>query len=208
MVTRGRRIGLAVVGVLALAVLGALGGSWLVGEVVTAFSDDRSSRTEGSPPAEASAVLPPEVVADAEAAIVDRVVDGDTVRVLAAPGGSTSEGGSIRVRLLNIDAPELPRDGRPAECGAQEAAERLEELIAAGDLVWLVGDREDRDVHDRLLRGMWTDDGVFLNEMLAEEGLAEDLLITPNDRFHERIVAAAGRAKGEHRGIWGELCPR
>lgn len=204
MVTRGRRFGVAVVGVLALAVLVALAGSWLVGEVVTAFSDDRPSSGEGSPPA----VLPPELAGDAEAAIVDRVVDGDTVRVIAVPSGSISEGGSIRVRLLNIDAPELARDGQPEECGAQEATERLEELIAAGDLVWLVGDREDRDVYDRPLRGMWTSDGVFLNEVLAEEGLAEVLLIEPNDRFHAPIAAAVDRAKRDHRGIWGELCPR
>jgi len=49
---------------------------------------------------------------------------------------------------------------------------------------------------------------VFVNELLAEEGYAEVLLIEPNDRFHLRIAAAVERAQREGRGIWGELCPR
>lgn len=143
---------------------------------------------------------------DAEAAIVDRVIDGDTLRVIAEPGGSIPEGGSIRIRLLNIDTPELARDGRDAECGALEAAELLETLVSSGDLVWLVADREDRDRFDRPLRGVWTDDGVFLSERLAEEGLAEVVLFPPNDRFHSGIEAAVERAQAADRGIWGALC--
>ncbi len=143
---------------------------------------------------------------DAEAAIVDRVVDGDTLRVIAEPGGSIPEGGSIRIRLLNIDTPELARDGTDAECGALEAAEHLETLVSSGDLVWLVADREDRDRFDRPLRGVWTDDGVFLNERLAEEGFAEVVLFPPNDRFRRRIEGAVQRAQAADRGIWGSLC--
>ncbi len=150
---------------------------------------------------------PPGVPDDAEAAIVDRVVDGDTIRVVAAPGGSIPAGGSIRVRLLNIDTPELARDGQPAQCGAEEARDRIATLLVPGDLVWLAADREDRDRFDRPLRGAWTADGVFVNELLAEEGYAEPLLIPPNDRFHARIAAAADRAQRAGRGIWGAWCP-
>lgn len=216
---------LAVVGVVAVVVLVALGSSWLVGQVVTSFSDVRPPWAEDSPPGpdgpdrgesptasdgpepdEAPTVPPPEVPADAEAAIVDRVVDGDTVRVVAAPGGSIRGGGSIRVRLLNIDAPELDTEVGSAECGARAATEHLARLLAAGDVVWLVADREERDVYDRPLRGMWTSEGLFVNEVLAEEGFAEAILVGSNDRFHDRIVAAVDRARRESRGIWGELC--
>jgi len=145
---------------------------------------------------------------DAEAAIVDRVVDGDTIRVIAEPGGSIRDGGSIRVRLLNIDTPELARDGRDAECGAPEAVASLESLLSSGDLVWLAADREDRDRFDRPLRGVWTADGVLLNERLAEDGWAEVVLFPPNDRFHGRIEAAVERAKAADRGIWGRVCAR
>lgn len=140
---------------------------------------------------------------DAEAAVVAHVVDGDTIRVIAGP---SSEAGSLRVRLLNIDAPELARDGRAAECLADEASARLASLLEAGDLVWLARDVEDRDRFDRLLRGVWTADGVFLNELLAAEGLARSLLIPPNDRFHAVMVDAEQRAAAARRGLWGTAC--
>ena len=160
-----------------------------------------------SPLADASAEGRPEgVPADAEPAIVDRVVDGDTIRVIAAPGGTIPDGGSIRVRLLNIDAPELARDGQDAECLAEAATDRLAELLPPTALVWLAADREDRDRFDRPLRGVWTDDGVFVNELLAAEGLAAAVLFRPNDRFHGRVVAAERRAVAGGLGIHGPAC--
>jgi micrococcal nuclease len=201
-------LGLALV--LLLAVVGALAGAWLLERFVLADAEPEIGRTRidvteptvlDEPPAR-----PDTVPDDAEAAIVDRVIDGDTVRVVAVPGGSIREGGSIRIRLLNIDTPERARDGAPAGCGAAEATARLEQLLGSGDLVWLVADREDRDRYDRPLRGLWTPNGTFVNEVLAEEGYAEVLLIEPNDRFHPRIEAAVERAQRAGRGIWGEPC--
>lgn len=177
---------------------GMLGGR-APAEGPVAPSTEDSGAVDGREPADA-------IPDDAEAAILDRVVDGDTIRVVAEPGGSIRDGGSIRVRLLNIDAPELARDGRDAECGALEATERLEALVSRGDLVWLVAEREDHDRFDRPLRGVWTDGGVFLNEQLAEDGWADAVVFPPNDRFHRRIEAAVARAKAADRGIWGGLC--
>ncbi len=157
--------------------------------------------------ADASATERPEgVPVDAEPAIVDRVVDGDTVRVVAAPGGTIPEGGSIRVRLLNVDAPEVARDGRPAQCLADAATARLSTVLPATSLVWLAADREERDQYDRPLRGVWTDGGVFVNELLVEEGLAEAVLFPPNDRFHAPIVAAERRAAAAGSGLHGGAC--
>lgn len=45
---------------------------------------------------------------------VDTVVDGDTIR-------ATVNGRDERIRLLGIDAPELARDGKPAEKCAEDA---------------------------------------------------------------------------------------
>jgi micrococcal nuclease len=154
---------------------------------------------------------PPGVPADAHAAIVERVWDGDTLRVVAPPDGAGAglpDGGSVRVRLLNIDAPELARDGQPAECLAQEATDRLQELLAPGDLVWLAADAEGTDRFDRLLRAAWTADGVFVNERLAAEGLATALVVGGNDRFHPPVVAAQQQAREEGLGVWGDACER
>lgn len=187
---------LAVLGVLLIGCVGLEGP----------LDDGRTSSTPSAPSAAAAADRPAGVPSDAEPAIVDRVVDGDTVRVVAVPGGTIEDGGSIRIRLLNIDAPERARDGRDAQCQAEAATERVATLLASRARVWLVSDEEDRDRFDRPLRGLWTDDAVFVNELLAEEGLAEAVLFPPNDRFHDRIVAAERRAVAARLGIHGPSC--
>jgi micrococcal nuclease len=170
-----------------------------------AVGDGPDDATAATDPGQRPAGVP----ADAQAAIVERIVDGDTLRVVAPPGvagGSLPDGGSARVRLLNLDAPELARDGQPAECLAQEATDRLAALVAPGDLVWLAADAEDTDRFDRLLRAMWTADGVFVNEVLAAEGLATALAVGGNDRFHPPVAAAQERARDDGAGVWGEVC--
>lgn len=56
-------------------------------------------------------------------ATVTRVVDGDTVEVQPASGPPTT------VRLLGIDAPESVAPGTPVECGSEDAAAHLTELL-------------------------------------------------------------------------------
>lgn len=184
---------------LALVVLvGLVAATTLVGLRVVMTVGGPGSDPEGIEP-------PPGVPADAEVAVVDRIVDGDTLRVVAAPGAE-DPGGSRRVRLLNIDAPELARDGRPDECMAEEATQLLASWLAPGDRVWLAADVEDRDHYDRLLRAAWTDGGWFINEHLVRAGLAEVLLVVPNDRFHAEMVAAERAARDDALGIWGAAC--
>ena len=187
-----------------LTVLAVLGFHLLGCAGLEALLDDEP--TPSALAEAAAAERPAGVPADAEPAIVDRVVDGDTVRVVAAPGGTIENGGSIRIRLLNVDAPELARDGRDAECLAEAATDRVTSLLPSSAVVWLVADEEDRDRFDRPLRGLWTDEGVFVNELLAEEGLAEAVLFRPNARFHDRIVAAERRAVVAGLGIHGPDC--
>ena len=55
--------------------------------------------------------------------VVTNVVDGDTVDI-------TTAGETVRLRYLNIDAPELNGSSEePAECLAQEAKEMNEALV-------------------------------------------------------------------------------
>ena len=70
------------------------------------------------------------------------VIDGDTIDV-------SVKGETKRVRLLNIDTPELGRDGVSDECLAREAKARLEELLPAGTKVSLEYDVERQDRYGR-----------------------------------------------------------
>lgn len=80
-----------------------------------------------------------------------RVVDGDTVRARCGDGPEEP------VRLVGVDAPEVARQGKPAECGASLATEALVAALAGGS-VFLTPDPEqpDRDRYGRLLRFLAT----------------------------------------------------
>ncbi len=171
--------------------------------------DTRGGDAPGEPSSVAELTVedrPQGVPADAQPASLDRVVDGDTIRVVAVQGGVIEERTSVRVRLLNIDAPELARDGEPAECLAEEATARVGELLADSEVVWLAADDVDRDRFDRPLRGVWNAEGVFLNEVLAAEGLATSVLFNDNDRFLPQVEAAEARAERSGRGLHGDAC--
>lgn len=91
------------------------------------------------------------------------VIDGDTIRL---PGGE-------RVRLLGIDAPEMPPRAqceREAEL-AYAAKARLLELVRAGDVALHV-DGRDRDKYGRQLRRVEVA-GEDLGGQLVNEGLAQ-----------------------------------
>lgn len=176
------------------------------------LQDGRDSGPSAAPaqldaavPVDRLAGRPPQVPTDAEAVIVDRVVDGDTVRVIAPPDSSIPDGGAIRVRLLNIDAPELARGGRMAECGAEEARAFAAAILQPADLVWVAADVRDRDRFDRPLRAMWTADGTFVNEAIVAAGWATAVLFPPDDRYYAAMQAAERAAAASTRGIWS-LC--
>lgn len=145
----------------------------------------------------------PTVPDDARAAVVDEVIDGDTLRVrISEPGGEGPPTRAVRVRLLNIDAPELHRPRRGQDCGAAAAATRVERLAPPGSRVHLVADEEDRDAHGRLLRGVWNERGTFVNAEVVRAGWAEVVLVEPNDRFHDELLELAAVAREENRGAW------
>lgn len=140
-------------------------------------------------------VLPDGYSPDAEAAALVRVVDGDTIVVDLA-------GAEERVRLLNIDTPETVHPQEDVECGGPEATERINELLEPGDVVVLEFDQELRDRYDRLLAGVFAEDGAFINEQLAREGWGEPAYFAPNDRFLEQIEAAWESAEAEAAGLF------
>ena len=111
------------------------------------------------------ATLPPD---ETERAVVEGVLDGDSLRVSLS--GSAEE-----VRLLGINAPE--RD----ECFAEEARSALTALVAGVEVAMLPGD-EDRDRNGRLLRYVYIEDPagpILVNETLLRDGsLLLVLLIT------------------------------
>jgi micrococcal nuclease len=135
---------------------------------------------------------PGAVAMDGEQAVVVHVVDGDTFDVELS-GGSTE-----RVRLPQVDAPELD------ECGYGESSAALEELIS-GETVRLVRTESgpDRDSHGRLLRAT-TQAGEDIGQLLVRDGLARwvSRFVDEDSRLAKMYEQAEHQARAMGAGFW------
>ena len=142
---------------------------------------------------------PPPAAAARLAGTVDRVVDGDTLV-------ATIDGRQVRVRLLGVDAPELPAGYGSAECYAVESAFAARALLPRGTAIALRTDstqgREDR--FGRLLAEV-TARGALrtVNEELVASGNAEVFRGDGRARLQPALRAAERRARARRLGLWG-----
>jgi len=119
-----------------------------------------------------------------EQGIVEGVTDGDTLVL---------ENGK-RLRLIGIDAPEK------GERCFEEAKNRLRGLVL-GKGVILVKDYSERDKYGRLVRFVYID-GLFVNLVLVEEGLALAFPFEPDTSKAEAFRQAQEMAADGNGCIW------
>ncbi|GAA5162381.1 thermonuclease [Ornithinimicrobium tianjinense] len=130
---------------------------------------------------------------DLETVTVRSVLDGDTVQV-ERPDGTT-----VRVRLMNIDAPETGyRTGAEPECLAEQARSHLGELLTRGTAVGLELGPDPRDRYGRTVALVWRGD-VLVNAEMARAGLAVPLLVGANDLGYDAVLDAFDEAR--ERGV-------
>ena len=128
-----------------------------------------------------------------DAATVEWVNDGDTLTLA----------GGAKVRLVQIDAPELQSD-----CYGRAALRALIDLTPKGTHVTLVADPEldERDVHGRLLRYVYRD-GKNVNVELVRRGAASPYYFRKErGDFAEELDDAVEDARDRRAGYWG-ACP-
>lgn len=130
-------------------------------------------------------------------AVVDRVVDGDTIVV-------TTGGVEERVRLIGIDTPESVKPGTEVECYGKEASAHAAAMLPEGTAVVLERDVEVRDRYDRLLAYVHrASDGLFVNLAMVHDGYAQPATYPPNVAHTEEFVVAGADAREHDRGLWG-----
>ena len=129
-------------------------------------------------------------------ATVVKIVDGDTIDV-------QYEGAEHRVRLLNIDTPEIGGAAKDTECLATEAKRYVQERIPVGSSVRLMWDRDHDDPYGRQLRGVFSNG--LVNADIVRNGLAVPMHIDPNDRYKDDIDEAFAEASANNRGFFDPL---
>ncbi|STX07458.1 thermonuclease family protein [Kocuria rosea] len=170
-----------------------LGASALVLLLLTGCGGSAvSSDTTSSNAASTETSAAPELRGDR--AVVERVIDGDTVDV-------QRDGEVVRVRLLNIDTPETKDPNEIVECLGPEATALLEELLPPGTVVGLEYDQERTDRYDRTLAGVFLEDGTLVNAEIARQGLGTPLYIAPNGRFLPPVEEAFAEAEQQQAGL-------
>ncbi len=126
-------------------------------------------------------------------ATIRRLDDGDTLTVASG----------AKVRLVQIDAPELTTD-----CYGREALRALGDLVEEGARVTLVRDPalDDRDKYGRLLRYVFVND-TDVNVELVRRGAASPYFFRGERGAHaDALLDAVEAARAEHAGLWG-ACP-
>jgi micrococcal nuclease len=127
----------------------------------------------------------------AEAAVVQRVVDGDTLLL----------SDHTRVRLIGVDAPESVKPDWPVEPFGPEASAFTRQFVAGGK-VRLEFDKERIDQYGRTLAYVWVGNKL-LNEELVRAGLARcERKYHYSPQKKNRFVRAEQEAKDARRGIW------
>jgi micrococcal nuclease len=124
------------------------------------------------------------------AATVRRVADGDTIELA----------GGTRVRLVQIDAPELGE----GECYSRDALHELEGLVRKGQRVELESDRrlDDVDRYGRLLRYVLAGTRN-VNVELVQSGAATPYFVHGVRGSHaDELLAAVAAARSAGRGLW------
>lgn len=134
-------------------------------------------------------ILAPAVQATLTGRVV-RVIDGDTVVVLA------KKEGTVRVRLSGIDAPE---NGQPF---GQRARQFLASRIA-GRVVEISGDTRDR--YDRILGTVWAD-GRDINAELVCGGMAWAYRVR-SEAQNPAYLQCENAAREQKKGLWQAPSP-
>ena len=140
---------------------------------------------------------------ESEEAYIEKVVDGDTVKVKLKSSGDV-----VTLRLLLIDTPESVKPGVDPQPYSIDASNFAKESLQAGDKVYLEYDDGDKtDKYDRHLCYLWfyskeDKSWEMFNETLVEKGFARVGYIYSQKRHLDVLYTAQDKAKDKKLNIW------
>lgn len=132
---------------------------------------------------------------------VHQVVDGDTL-------GVEINGVVEKIRLIGVDTPETKKPNTPVQCFGKEATNYTTSLVL-GKNVQVVADPSQAkvDKYGRMLAYIFTEDGMFLNKKLIEDGYAYEYTYNVPYQYQKEFKAAQQQASSLLKGLWSpETC--
>lgn len=138
----------------------------------------------------------------AETAVVEFVIDGDTVDLII-------DGQEERVRLIGVDTPESVSRDTPIQCYGEEASAALKGLLPINSVVRIERDSEARDRFGRVLLYVYRADAntpggeLFVNQWLITNGFADTLFFEPNTTYRSQFTRLRNTARDTGVGLWG-----
>jgi len=139
-----------------------------------------------------------QIISKRETALVSRVVDGDTIKVLIQNKEDT-------VRLIGIDAPETVDPKKPTQCFGKEASDKAKEMLSGKSIILESESTQDnRDEYGRLLRYVFLRDGTNFDKFMISEGYAREYTFKGKAyKYQLEFIQTEEKTKIEKKGLWG-----
>ncbi len=147
-----------------------------------------------STPSQAQAATAPDctITSDSETVEINHVIDGDTV--ILKDGR--------HVRLIGIDTPEIGRQGKASDAGAEAARKYLLSLLHGHTKILLKYDAQRFDRFKRTLAHLFLSNDLNIQAKLLSAGLATPLNIPPNLGFVDCYLYHSNQAIADQQGLW------
>jgi micrococcal nuclease len=127
---------------------------------------------------------------------VTDVVDGDTIKI-------NVEGSTVTIRLIGVDTPETVDPRKPVQCFGKEASSYLESLLLNTAISLAYDEHQDSvGAYNRINAYVYTQNGLFVNHHLIEEGYAYEYTYDPKYQYQSLFKQAQRNAEINQRGLW------
>lgn len=127
---------------------------------------------------------------------VERVVDGDTLKVI-------DQGQEKTIRLIGINSPESVDPRRSVECFGKEASAYIRSLAEDKDVeISLDTSQGEFDKYGRVLAYVFLTDGTSLNKKMIEDGYAFEYTYHIPYLYQQEFKDAEKDARTHKRGLW------
>lgn len=164
---------------------------------------DSTSSTNNAINSYQSSNVTKEIPKDFVKATVERVVDGDTMKLKLDKNKEI-----ITLRLLLVDTPESVKKGVDPQPYSKEASNFAKDTLKTGNTVYIEYDDGDKtDKYDRHLGYLWyqannDSNWQIFNEKLISEGYARVGYVYSQKRHLDEFYKAQDYAKSHNLNIW------